>query len=76
MRTLAVATVLGFLVISHPAAAQDRKPQTGSPAASSSQTSNGQESAALAAERKKAEDIEKARQRRMDRLGRSICIGC
>jgi hypothetical protein len=76
MRTIAVVTAFGFLLISQPAAAQDRKPQTGSPEASSSQTSNGQESAALTAERKKAEDIEKARQRRMDRLGRSICTGC
>ena len=76
MRTLAVATVFGFLVGSHSVAAQDRKPQTGSPEASSSQAATGQESEALAAERKKAEDIEKARQRRMDRLGRSICTGC
>jgi hypothetical protein len=76
MRTLAVATVFGLLAFSPSAAAQDRKPQTGSAEASSSQTSTGQESAALAAERKKAEDIEKARQRRMDRLGRSICTGC
>jgi hypothetical protein len=76
MRTLAVATVFGLLVISQPVAAQDRKPQTGSPKASSSQTSTGQESEALTAERKKAENIEKARQRRMDRLGRSICKGC
>jgi hypothetical protein len=76
MRTLAVATVFGFLMIAHPAAAQDRKPQTGTPEASSSQTSNGQESETLTAERKKAENIEKARQRRMDRLGRSICTGC
>jgi hypothetical protein len=76
MRTLAVATVFGLLLIAHSAAAQDRKPQTGSPEATSSQTSTGQESEALTAERKKAEDIEKARQRRMDRLGRSICKGC
>jgi hypothetical protein len=76
MRTIAVATAFGFLLISFFAVAQDRKPQTGTPEASSSQTSNGQESAALTAERKKAEDIEKARQRRMDRLGRSICTGC
>jgi hypothetical protein len=76
MRTLAVATVFGLLVISPSAVAQDRKPQTGSPEASSSQTSTGQESEAQAAQRKKAENIEKARQRRMDRLGRSICSGC
>jgi len=76
MRTLAVATIFGLLVISPSAVAQDRKPQTGNPEASSSQTATGQESEALAAERKKAEDIEKARQRRMDRLGRSICTGC
>jgi hypothetical protein len=36
MRTLAVATVFGFLMIAHPAAAHDRKPQMGSPEASSS----------------------------------------
>jgi hypothetical protein len=76
MRTLAVATVFGFLLISPFAVAQDRKPQTGTPEASSSRASNGQESEALVAERKKAENIEKARQRRMDRLGRSICTGC
>jgi hypothetical protein len=76
MRTLAVATVFGFLVVSHSAAAQDRKPQTGSPEASSSQTSTGQESEAQAAERKKAEELAKARQRRMDRLSRSICSSC
>ena len=76
MRTLAVASVFGFLVISQPVAAQDRKPQTGRPEAPPSPTSTGQESEARAAERKKAEDIEKARQRKMDRLGRSICTGC
>ena len=76
MRNLAVATISGFLVISHPATAQDRKPQTGSPEASSSQTVSGQESEAQAAERKKAEEVAKARQRRMDRLSRSICNGC
>jgi hypothetical protein len=76
MRTLAVTTVLGLLVISHPAVAQDRKPQPASPGASPSQTSTGQESEAQAAERKKAEEITKARQRRMDRLSRSICSGC
>jgi len=76
MRTLAVATIFGLLVIAHSAAAQDRKPQPGSPEAPPSQISTGQEGEALAAERKKAENIEKARQRRMDRLGRSICTGC
>jgi hypothetical protein len=76
MRTLAVATVLSLLMISHPAAAQDRKPQTGNPGVSSSQTVTGQESEAQAAERKKAEEVAKARQRRMDRLTRSICSGC
>ena len=75
MRTLAVATVFGLLVIAHSAAAQDRKPQPGSPEAPPSQISTGQESETLTAERK-AEDIEKARQRRMDRLGQSICPGC
>jgi hypothetical protein len=75
MRTLAVATVFGLLVIAHSAAAQDRKPQPGSPEGPPSQISTGQESETLTAERK-AEDIEKARQRRMDRLGRSICTGC
>jgi hypothetical protein len=63
-------------VIFLPAAAQDRKPQTGSPEASSSQTSTGQKSEAKAAERKKAEELAKARQRRMDRLSKSICSGC
>ena len=63
-------------MISQPVAAQDKKPQTGSSEAPPSPTSTGQESEALAAERKKAEDIEKARQRRMDRLGQSICPGC
>jgi hypothetical protein len=76
MRTLAVATVFGLLVIAHSAAAQDRKPQPGSPEVPPSQISTGQESETLTAERKKAEDIEKARQRRMDRLGQSICTGC
>jgi hypothetical protein len=75
MRTLAVATVFGLLVIAHSAAAQDRKPQPGSPEAPPSQISTSQESETLTAERK-AEDIEKARQRRMDRLGQSICPGC
>jgi hypothetical protein len=76
MRTLAAATVFGLLVISHPTVAQDRKPQTSRPDASSSQVSTSQEGDAQAAARKKAEDIEKARQRRLDKLGRSICTGC
>jgi hypothetical protein len=76
MRTLAVTIALGLFVISHPAAAQDRKPQPASPGASPSQTSTGQESEAQAAERKKAEEVARARQRRMDRLSRRICSGC
>jgi hypothetical protein len=76
MRTLAAATVFGLLVISHPTVAQDRKPQTSRPEASSAQTSTSQEGDVQAAARKKAEDLEKARQRRLDKLGRSICTGC
>jgi hypothetical protein len=76
MRTLAVTTVLGLLVTSHAAAAQDRKPQPARPEASPSQTVTGQESDAQAAERKKAEEVARARQRRMNRLSRSICSGC
>ncbi len=76
MRTSAVAIIFGLLVISHPAAAQGRKPQPASPEASPSQTSTTQESEAQAAERRKAEEPAKARQRRMDRLSKSICSGC
>jgi hypothetical protein len=77
MRTLAVASVFGLFVISHSAAAQDRKPQPASPAPStSSQAATGQESETQAAERKKVEELAKARQRRMDRLSRSVCSGC
>jgi hypothetical protein len=36
----------------------------------------GQQSEAQAAERKKADELAKARQRRMDRLSRSVCSGC
>jgi hypothetical protein len=76
MRTLTVATIFGLLVISYPATAQDRKPQPSRPEPSSSQASTGQESDAQAAARKKTEEIERARQRRLDKLGRSICTGC
>jgi hypothetical protein len=76
MRTLTVATIFGLLVISYPATAQDRKPQASRPEPSSSQASTGQESDAQAAARKKTEEIERARQRRLDKLGRSICTGC
>jgi hypothetical protein len=76
VRTLAVVTIIGLFVISHAATAQDRKPPPASTEASPSQTSIGQESEAQAAERKKSEEVAKARQRRMDRLSRSICNGC
>ena len=76
MQLLAATTVFGLLVISHPTGAQDSKPRTSRPEASSSQVSNSQEGDAQAAARKKDEDIEKARQRRLDKLGRSICTGC
>jgi hypothetical protein len=76
MHTLAVASIFGLLVISHSAAAQDRKPQPAGPEASPPQATTGQESDAQAAERKKTEELAKARQRRMDRLSRSICTGC
>jgi hypothetical protein len=49
MRTLAVATIFGLLVIAHSAAAQDRKPQPGSPEAPPSQISTGQENETLTA---------------------------
>jgi hypothetical protein len=76
MRTFAVVTVFGLFVASDSAAAQEKKPQSGIPEASSSQSSARQESDVQAAERKKAEELAKARQRRMDRLSKSICSGC
>lgn len=76
MRTLALSSVIGLLLIFHPAAAQDRKPQLANPTASSSQVPTGQQNEAQATERKKADELAKARQRRMDRLSRSICSGC
>jgi hypothetical protein len=76
MRTLALSSAIGLLLIFHPAAAQDRKPQPAGPTASSSQVPIEQQSEAQAAERKKADDLAKARQRRVDRLSRSVCTGC
>jgi transposase len=76
MRILAVATVIGLLVTPHWAAAQEKKPQTGTPEAPISGTVTRQESEAQAAERRKAEELAKARQRRVDRLSKSICSGC
>jgi hypothetical protein len=76
MRILAVATVIGLLVIPHWAAAQEKKPQTATPEAPSSGTVTRQENEAQAAERRKAEELAKARQRRVDRLSKSICSGC
>jgi hypothetical protein len=75
MRALAVTIVFGLLMIFPPATAQDRKPQPASPGASASKPPPVQESEAQAAERKKAEELAKARQRRMDRLSRSISHG-
>jgi hypothetical protein len=76
MHTLAVASVFSLLLIAHPAVAKDRKPQPANAEASPLQATTGQESDAQAAERKKTEELAKARQRRMDRLSRSICSGC
>lgn len=76
MRTLALSSVIGLLLIFHTAAAQDRKPRTADPTASSSQVPTEQQSKAQAAERKKADELAKARQRRMDKLSRSVCTGC
>ena len=76
MRTLALSSAIGLLLIFHPAAAQDRKPQPAGPTASSSQAPTGQESEAQVAERKKADELAKARQRRIDRLSKSVCTGC
>jgi hypothetical protein len=76
MRTLAVGSLFGLLVVFHPAAAQDKKPQPARPEAAPSQASTGQESETEAAERKKVEELAKARQRKLDRLSRSVCTGC
>ena len=46
MRILAVATVIGLLVIPHWAAAQEKKPQTATPEAPSSGAVTRQESEA------------------------------
>jgi hypothetical protein len=72
MHTPVVAVVFGLLLISYSIYAQDRKPQATDPAPSiPSQAATGQESELQAAQRKKAEELAKARQRRMDRLSRS-----
>ena len=76
MRTLTVASVFGLLVVFYPAAAQDRKPQPTSPEARPPKSATGQERETQTAERKKAGELAKARQRGMDRLSRSICSGC
>ena len=76
MRTLALFSTIGLLLIFHSAAAQDRKPQPALPTAQPSQATAGQQSEAQVAERKKADELAKARQRRMDRLSRSVCTGC
>jgi hypothetical protein len=77
MRVLVFASMLGWLMALHPAAAQDRKLPPANPEASPAKALTAQqESEAQTAERKKAEELAKARQRRMDRLSRSICSGC
>ena len=76
MRSLTVALILGLLVIP-PSAAQEAKPKLITPEVSSSRASTNEESAKVAdEERKKADELEKARQRRLNKLSKSICIGC
>jgi hypothetical protein len=79
MRIAAVAAPLSFLVSPLAVAAHEAKPQaeTSTPDASSSKIPTNEERAAQAeAERKKADALAQARQRRMNRLTRSICNGC
>jgi hypothetical protein len=76
MRSLTLAAILGLLVIP-PTIAQEKKAEPNAAKVSSSTPSTNAESAKLADEgKKKADELEKARQRRLNKLSKSICVGC
>lgn len=77
MRILTVATMLGLLFGFQSVSAQNRSPEVQAQGAASLKTNTAEESAALAeAARKKAEEREQVRERKIRRISRGICNGC
>jgi hypothetical protein len=77
MRTVAALIFVSLFPIYQTAAAQQSSLQESAPEASSSHAESSTKREGMAdAERKKADDVEKARQRKLDRLSKSICTGC
>jgi hypothetical protein len=77
MRILTIAVTLGLLVGSHSVSAQEKTSQGQAPRAPASKVYSAEESAALSdASRKKAERLERARDRKMKSISQGICTGC
>ena len=77
MQILTVAVMLGILGGLQSVSAQETMPQGQMPKAAPAKTYSAAESTALSeASRKKAEALEKARDRKMKSIARGICSGC
>ncbi len=77
MRTMAALIIVSLFPVYQTAAAQQNSLQGSSPEASSSGVASSAKREGMAhAERNKADNMEKARQRKLDRLLKSICTEC
>jgi hypothetical protein len=78
MRVLTAVSVLAFALVSQAAYAQGRAVAgSAAPNGAAAKVYSSEESAAMAtANRKKAEAVERARDGRLRKATRGICIGC
>jgi hypothetical protein len=78
MQALTIPAVLGLLMLSQAAAAQESSAaKSRVPETSAAQTYTAEESAALSrAAREKTEAQERVRDRRMKSIAKGICTGC
>jgi hypothetical protein len=77
MRILTAVSILAFVLTSQAAQAQGRAATGSAPVKTEEKDYNPEENAAMgAAVRKKAEAAERARDERLRKATRGICIGC
>lgn len=77
MRVLTVVSILALALISQAAQAQGRAVTGSVPNGAPAKVYSSEESAAMAtSNRKKAETVERARDERLKKATRGICIGC
>jgi hypothetical protein len=76
MRILATVSIVALVLASQAAHAQEKTPKSTSPTAEEKTLNPGALTAEAEASRKKAEEMERAWSRKLQRATRSICIGC